>query len=61
MGGASHFGGSRTANSTINGANGFNARNYGSGGAGALNDNNEVDVRTGGAGSGGLVIVEVFI
>jgi hypothetical protein len=26
-----------------------------------LNDNNEVDVRTGGAGSGGLVIVEVFI
>lgn len=61
MGGTSFFGGARTANSTINGGNGFNARNYGSGGAGALNDNNEVDVRTGGAGSGGLVIVQVFI
>jgi len=61
MGGASIFGGSRTANSTINGANGFNARNYGAGGAGAMNDNSEVDVRTGGAGSGGLVIIEVFI
>jgi hypothetical protein len=61
MGGASFFGGSRTANSTINGGNGFNARNYGAGGAGALNDNSEVDVRTGGNGSGGIVIVDVFI
>lgn len=60
-GGASFFGGSRISNSTINGANGFNARNYGAGGAGAVNDNNEVDVRTGGAGSGGLVIIDVFI
>jgi hypothetical protein len=60
-GGSSVFGGSRISNSTINGGNGFNARNYGSGGAGAVNDNNEVDVRTGGNGSGGLVIVQVFI
>jgi hypothetical protein len=60
-GGTSVFGASRISNSTVNGANGFNARNYGSGGAGAVNDNNEVDVRTGGAGSGGLVIIEVFI
>lgn len=60
-GGGSQFGGSRVASSTIAGANGFAARNYGAGGSGSMNDNSEVDVRTGGAGSGGLVIVEVFI
>jgi hypothetical protein len=61
-GGSSFFnGGGRTSSDTVGGANGFAARNYGGGGSGAMNDVSEVDVRTGGAGSGGLVIVEVFI
>lgn len=60
-GGASFFGGTRGASSTVGGSNGVNARNYGNGGAGAMNDTSEVDVRTGGTGSAGLVIVEVYI
>lgn len=60
-GGSSFFGGSRLASSTTAGANGFTARNYGAGGSGAMNDTSEVDVRTGGDGSGGLVIVDIFI
>lgn len=61
MGGASFFGGSRTSSSTVGGANGFAGRNYGAGGSGGMNDASEVDPRSGGNGSGGLVIVEVFI
>lgn len=61
VGGASMFGGSRVASSSIAGAVGFGARNYGAGGSGAMNDTSETDVRIGGAGSGGLVIVEIFI
>lgn len=61
-GGSSFFsGGTRTSSATTAGSNGFLGRNYGAGGSGAMNDSSEVDVRTGGAGSGGLVIVEVFI
>lgn len=61
IGGASFFGSTRTASSTTGGANGNNARSYGSGGSGAVNDTSEVDARTGGNGSGGLVIIDVYI
>jgi hypothetical protein len=60
-GGASQFGGTRTASSSTGGNDGFAARNYGSGGSGAFNDDTEAAARTGGAGSAGLVIVEVYI
>lgn len=61
-GGASFFsGGARLASSTTAGANGFTARNYGGGGSGAMNDTSETDVRTGGDGAGGLVIVDIYI
>jgi hypothetical protein len=60
-GGTSIFGGARTSSSTVGGSNGIDARNYGAGGSGAMNDDTEVDPRTGGNGSAGLVIVDVFI
>lgn len=60
-GGASHFGSSRVGPSTLAGLDGNAGRNYGSGGSGAVNDDTEVTVRTGGAGSVGLVMVEVYI
>lgn len=61
-GGSSFFsGGTRTSSATTAAANGFNARNYGAGGSGAMADASTPDIRTGGNGSGGLVIIDVFI
>lgn len=60
-GGASMFGSGRVGPSTLAGLNGNPGRNYGSGGSGAVNDDTEASARTGGDGSGGLVVVEVYI
>lgn len=62
VGGSSFFsGGNRTSSASTAAANGFVGRNYGAGGSGAFADASTPDIRTGGDGSGGLVIIEVFI
>jgi hypothetical protein len=59
-GGSSVFGGGGTAIGTSGSFNGNPARNYGSGGGGGVGNNASGSV-TGGAGSGGLVIVTEYI
>jgi hypothetical protein len=60
-GGGSMLGGSRKSSSSTGGADGFAAQSYGAGGSGAFNDDTEAAARTGGAGTAGLVIIEVYI
>lgn len=60
-GGESVLGPRTGCNASTGGVDGTSAAPYGGGGSGAFNDANEGATRTGGNGSDGIVIVDVFV
>jgi len=60
-GGGAPLGGVQNSSSSVGGNSGFVGHPYGGGGSGGFNDTAETEVKTGGSGAQGIVIVEIYI